>query len=162
MKPIHTVVMLALAVSAASAFAGPDWEVINHARQVGAQMHVASAASNATPHAMDEACAQMMRLMTESRSASSVPVASAEAALFGERAPDASATRTVIVRPGTKAIPVLAGETVGFHFGTASATWHFAAQSVGESVDLGMLFPDIPLAQGVWAYPRADQFNAGH
>ena len=166
MKSIQVAVMLALAGLTASAFAGPNWEVIDHARQASAQAHAAS------PQAMEADCAQMMKHMsgammqpaatTAAANVPGAPASHAASALFGERVHDARATTDVSVSPGVKAIPVSAGDSVRFNFGTTSATWHFAPQSGGEAVDLGLLFPDVPAAQGVWAYPRADRFDAGH
>lgn len=71
-------------------------------------------------------------------------------------------TRTVSVLPGMKAIPVQAGESVRFAFGSTSAAWNFAARPGATAVDLGLLFPDIPAAKGVWAYPNSGRLYSGH
>lgn len=75
-----------------------------------------------------------------SQSVEPAPV-SAQAALFGERAPETVVTRTVAVQPGMKAIPVEAGKSVRFAFGPTSAAWTFASRPGSTAVDLGLLFP---------------------
>jgi hypothetical protein len=163
MKPIQVVVMLALAGLTASAFAGPDWEAINRARQSSAQVHSAAVDMAANQQSMGKDCEQMMEHMPAGMANHGAMAAANRSAstLFGEPARNADATRAVIVQPGVKAIPVVSGETVRFDFGAKTAAWHFAPQSGGEAVDLGLLLPEIPSAQGVWVYPRADRTNAG-
>ena len=77
----------------------------------------------------------------------------AGAALFGERAAAMPVgSRTVVVVPGMKAVPVRAGETA----------WTFAARQGNSAVELSTLFPEIPAAKGVWAYPNGTGLYAGH
>ncbi|KDP88618.1 hypothetical protein CF70_029385 [Cupriavidus sp. SK-3] len=83
------------------------------------------------------------------------------AALFGERATAPAGARSVTIAPGMKAVPVSAGETVRFDFGSASAAWAFAARPGSSAVELSTLFPEIPAAKGVWAYPNGTNFYAG-
>ncbi|ANJ76387.1 hypothetical protein A9Y76_27695 (plasmid) [Ralstonia insidiosa] len=87
----------------------------------------------------------------------------AGAALFGERAAAMPVgSRTVVVVPGMKAVPVRAGETVRFDFGQSSTAWTFAARQGNSAVELSTLFPEIPAAKGVWAYPNGTGLYAGH
>ncbi|MGH7462769.1 MAG: CzcE family metal-binding protein, partial [Longimicrobiales bacterium] len=87
---------------------------------------------------------------------------SANAALFGAPAAGPEAPRAVSVLPGMNSIAVKSGEAVRFDFGTASATWTFAPRTGNTAVDLGMLFPDIPAAQGVWAHLNGSSIYGGH
>lgn len=191
MKSIQIVTALALASLTASAFAGPDWDAINRAR-ASAQKRHASAEAAAHQQSMSEDCAAMMEHMPANRaheskamagnmaatpqqvaampmptgmtgaSASAGATVGRAAALFGEPARETGVIRTVSVSPGMKAVPVEAGETVRFNFGPTSAAWTFAARPGFAAVDLGLLFPDVPAARGVWAYPNGSRLYQGH
>ncbi|VVE16831.1 CzcE family metal-binding protein [Pandoraea anhela] len=165
MKSIQIFVALALAGLTASAFAGPNWEVINQARQASAHAHLTAAAQVAGHASADETCAQMMKGMsghTMQPTTAANPANRDASALFGERVKDSDATTLVRVSAGDKAIPVVAGDSVLFDFGSTSAAWHFAPQSTGGAIRLGLLLPDVPAAQEIWVYPRASRLDAGH
>lgn len=192
MRTLHVITALAFASLTASAFAGPDWDVIQRARQASHSKPSATHEVAVDQRSMEEACQEMMKQMPMDQvhgeqsgmgammaapqlaaapmgagMAGAAPAAefartSARAALFGARASDATTTRTVVIQPGMEAIPVEAGESVRFAFGPTSAAWTFASRPGDTAVDLGLLFPDIPAAQGVWAYPNGSRLYSGH
>ncbi|MGY2491837.1 CzcE family metal-binding protein [Cupriavidus sp. CP313] len=90
------------------------------------------------------------------------PQTSSVAKLFGERASSVDGVREVRVSSQTKAIPVHAGETVRFDFGSTSAGWTFAARPGNTAVELVSLFPDITAARGVWIHQNGSNTFAGH
>lgn len=168
MKTIRILTTVTLVALSASAFAGPSWDAINRARATPQQQKVASA-GDAAEQAMCDHCMQMMgqmpaggASMREQMMHRSAGPSSSAAALFGERATAPAGARSVTIAPGMKAVPVRAGETVRFDFGSASAAWAFAARPGSSAVELSTLFPEIPAAKGVWAYPNGTNFYAGH
>ncbi len=169
MKAIRILTTVTFFALSASAFAGPNWEAINSARQAARQRTVASA-GDATEQAMRDHCAMMMGQMAADGAnmheqimpRSGGQPSSANAALFGEPVTAAAGSRTVVVAPGMKAIPVRSGETVRFDFGSAAAAWTFAARPGNSAVELSTLFPENPAARSVWAYPNGTNFYAGH
>jgi hypothetical protein len=169
MKAIQILTTATLAALSLSAFAGPNWDAINSARQAAQQRKVATAGDPAE-QAMHDHCAQMMGQMSSDGDKMHDQMMhrlggaprSANAPLFGERATTAVGARTVVIAPGMKAVPVLAGETVRFDFGQSSAAWTFAARPGSSAVELSMLFPEIPAAKGIWAYPNGTGMYAGH
>ncbi|QEZ48980.1 hypothetical protein D2917_32515 (plasmid) [Cupriavidus oxalaticus] len=168
MKAIRILTTVTLAALSASALAGPNWDVINSARLAAQPQRVASA-GDAAEQAMCDHCAQMMGQMPAGaidmhgqmmhRSAGQ---SSRAAALFGERATAPAGTRSVTITPGMKAVPVSAGETVRFDFGSTSAAWAFAMRPGNAAVELSTLFPEIPAAKGVWADLSGTNFYSGH
>lgn len=169
MKAIQILTTVTLAVLSASAFAGPNWDAINSARRAAQQQKVANA-DDAAGQAMCDHCAQMMGQMPaggtnmyeQMMHRSAGPLSSPAAALFGERATAPAGARPITIAPGMKAVPVSAGETVRFDFGSATAAWTFAARPGNSAIQLSTLFPEIPAAKGVWAYPNGTNFYAGH
>ncbi|MNT63258.1 hypothetical protein D3C72_2010580 [compost metagenome] len=87
---------------------------------------------------------------------------SSVAKLFGERSSSVDGVREVRVTSQTKAIPVHAGETVRFDFGSTSAGWTFAARPGNTAVELVSLFPDISAARGAWIHQNGSNAFAGH
>ncbi|AMR78390.1 hypothetical protein A2G96_11960 [Cupriavidus nantongensis] len=85
-----------------------------------------------------------------------------QATLFGSLAPANTAARAVTLAPGLKSVNVASGDTVTFRSGAQEATWTFAEFVQGKSVDLGVLFPAMPNAQGVRVYiERSKLFTGG-
>ena len=168
MKAIQVLSTITFAALSASAFAGPNWDAINSARKAAQQQRVASA-GDASDQAMRDHCAMMGQMSAtgdkmheQMMHQSDGQLSNANAALFGERAATSANSRTVAVVPGMKAVPVHAGETVRFDFGSSSATCTFAARPGNSAVELSTLFPEIPAAKGVWAYPNGTSLYAGH
>ncbi|MDF3834150.1 CzcE family metal-binding protein [Cupriavidus basilensis] len=94
--------------------------------------------------------------------AQSVTTLGPQAALFGSLAPANTAARAVTLAPGLKYVNVASGDTVTFRSGAQEATWTFAEFIHGKSVDLGVLFPAMPNAQGVRVYiERSKLYTAG-
>lgn len=69
---------------------------------------------------------------------------------FGNQAPEATATRTIVIKPDTKYVNVNAKETVKFQIGERSYTWKFGDNF--PSFELGRAFPADVLNQRVVAY----------
>ena len=169
MKAIQVLSAITFAALSASAFAGPNWDAINSARKAAQQQRVASA-GDASDQAMRDHCAMMGQMSAtgdkmhqQMMHRSDSQPSNAGAALFGERAAAMPVgSRTVVVVPGMKAVPVRAGETVRFDFGQCSTAWTFAARQGNSAVELSTLFPEIPAAKGVWAYPNGTGLYAGH
>ena len=85
-----------------------------------------------------------------------------QAAIFGSQVPAGTASRTVTVTPGMKYVNVASGDTVTFRSGEQEATWKFAESIRGTTVDLGILLPGMPNAQGVRVYiERSRLFTGG-
>ncbi len=85
-----------------------------------------------------------------------------DAALFGSQAPMSYATRTVALAPGMKYVNVDSGETVAFRAGGQTIAWTFAESVHGASIDLGLLLPAVPDAQGVRVFiDRSRLFSGG-
>lgn len=84
-----------------------------------------------------------------------------QAALFGSPSPASPAHRTITLAPGMKYVNVAAGDTVTFKSGDQQATWAFAELVHGGSVDLGLLLPGMPNAQGVRVYIERSQLFTG-
>lgn len=84
-----------------------------------------------------------------------------QAALFGSLAPTNTASRAVMLAPGLKSVNVASGDTVTFRSGAQEATWTFAEFVHGTSVDLGVLFPALPNAQGVGVYIERSKLYTG-
>lgn len=85
-----------------------------------------------------------------------------QAAIFGSQVPAGTASRTVALPPGMKYINVASGDTVTFRSGGQEATWRFAESIRGTTVDLGVLLPGMPNAQGVRVYvERSHLFTGG-
>ncbi|WP_454743653.1 CzcE family metal-binding protein [Cupriavidus necator] len=85
-----------------------------------------------------------------------------QAAIFGSQVPAGTASRTVALTSGMKYITVESGDTVTFRSGGQEATWKFAESIRGSSVDLGLILPGMPNAQGVRVYiDRSRLFTGG-
>ncbi|MGX6568669.1 CzcE family metal-binding protein [Cupriavidus necator] len=84
-----------------------------------------------------------------------------QAAIFGSQVPAGTASRTVAVTPGMKHVNVASGDTVTFRSGGQQATWKFAESIRGTTVDLGILLPGMPNAQGVRVYIERSQLFTG-
>ncbi|MGX6566961.1 CzcE family metal-binding protein [Cupriavidus necator] len=84
-----------------------------------------------------------------------------QAALFGSLAPANTAFRAVTLAPGLKSVNVDSGDTITFRSGAQEATWMFAEFIHGTSVDLGVLFPALPNAQGVRVYIERSKLYTG-
>ncbi|WP_367395253.1 CzcE family metal-binding protein [Cupriavidus sp. Agwp_2] len=84
-----------------------------------------------------------------------------QAALFGGLAPANTASRAVTLAAGLKSVNVASGDTVTFRSGAQEATWTFAEFIHGTSVDLGVLFPALPNAQGVRVYIERSKLYTG-
>lgn len=85
-----------------------------------------------------------------------------QAAIFGSQVPAGTAYRTVALTSGMKSINVASGDTVTFRSGGQEATWKFAESIRGTTVDLGILLPGMPNAQGVRVYiERSHLFTGG-
>lgn len=84
-----------------------------------------------------------------------------QAALFGSPAPANRAARAVTLGPGLQYVNVASGDTVTFKSGAQEATWTFAEFVQGKSIDLGVLFPALPHAQGVRVYIERSKLYTG-
>jgi len=88
--------------------------------------------------------------------------AGSQAAIFGSMVPASTASRTVALAPGMKYVNVASGETVTFKSGGQEATWKFAESIRGTSVDLGVMLPGMPNAQGVRVHIERSRLFTGH
>uniref|UniRef100_UPI003F49444E CzcE family metal-binding protein n=1 Tax=Cupriavidus taiwanensis TaxID=164546 RepID=UPI003F49444E len=88
--------------------------------------------------------------------------ADSQAAIFGGMVPASTASRTVALAPGMKYVNVASGETVTFKSGGQEATWKFAESIRGTSVDLGVMLPGMPNAQGVRVHIERSRLFTGH
>lgn len=84
-----------------------------------------------------------------------------QAAIFGSQVPAGTSSRTVAVTPGMKYVNVASGDTVTFRIGEQEATWNFTESIRGTTVDLGILLPGMPNAQGVRVYIARSQLFTG-
>ncbi|MGY2491315.1 CzcE family metal-binding protein [Cupriavidus sp. CP313] len=94
------------------------------------------------------------------QSASAVAVSKA-ATLFGSQAPAGTATRTVVLTPGMNSVRVNSGETVAFRVGEKAIEWTFIEALNGGSLELALLFPEAPQANGVYVYISPSQIFTG-
>ncbi|WP_367395194.1 CzcE family metal-binding protein [Cupriavidus sp. Agwp_2] len=84
------------------------------------------------------------------------------AALFGSPAPDALASRAIVLTPGMKSVTVASGETVAFKAGNRTVGWTFLEAIGGRSIEMNVIFPDLPEAKGVWIHiERSKLFTGG-
>ncbi|BDB29219.1 CzcE family metal-binding protein (plasmid) [Cupriavidus sp. P-10] len=88
--------------------------------------------------------------------------AGSQAAIFGGMVPASTASRTVALAPEMKYVNVASGETVTFKSGGQEATWKFAESIRGTSVDLGVMLPGMPNAQGVRVHIERSRLFTGH
>ena len=156
MKTLHIVTALAFASFTVSAFAGPDWDAIQRARQASHQQSSVTHTAGADQRSMEEACQEMMKQMPMGQ------LHQRPGGPLRRAAPDGPPTRTGGGKSGGKTGPGEAGESVRFAFGPTSATWAFASRPSFTAVNLGLLFPDISAARGVWAYPNGSRLYSGH
>ncbi|KDP87185.1 heavy metal resistance protein CzcE [Cupriavidus sp. SK-3] len=78
------------------------------------------------------------------------PLQPASAVLFGSAAPVDTATRTISLTPGMKYLRVDSGETIAFRAGSRTVGWTFTEAIGGRSsVELSVIFPDLPEAKGI-------------
>ncbi|WP_316149975.1 CzcE family metal-binding protein [Cupriavidus sp. BIC8F] len=118
-------------------------------------------------NAGDDVAQHVQRQAAEPAAAPAAGQASAtrvgsQAAIFGSQVAAGTASRTVAVTPGMKYINVASGDTVTFRSGEQEATWKFAESIRGTNVDLGVLLPGVPNAQGVRVYvDRSHLFTGG-
>lgn len=83
-------------------------------------------------------------------------------ALFGGPAPEPLASRTIVLTPGMKSVTVASGETVAFKAGNRTIGWTFLEAIGGRSVEMNVIFPDLPEAKGVWVHiERSTLFTGG-
>lgn len=125
--------------------AGDDW-----AQHV--QRQTAEQAGTPAPSAVPGAMAGSM---------SATPLGP-QAVLFGNSAPARTAPRAITLTPGLKYVNVASGDTVTFKSGAQETTWTFAEFTYGKFVDLGVLFPALPNAQGVRVYIERSRLYTGH
>lgn len=82
--------------------------------------------------------------------------------LFGSPVPDALVSRTIVLTPGMKSVTVASGETVAFKAGSRTVGWTFLEAIGGRSVEMNVIFPDLPEAKGVWVHiERSKLFTGG-
>ncbi|SCU74730.1 Heavy metal resistance protein CzcE [Cupriavidus necator] len=80
------------------------------------------------------------------------PLPASRAAFFGNVAAVETATRSITLRPGMRYVNVTSGETVAFRGGSKTVGWTFMGTYGGRSsVELSVLFPDLPEAKGITA-----------
>ena len=117
-------------------------------------------------NAGDDVAQHVQRQATESAAALETGPANAtsvgsQAAIFGSEVPAGTSYRTVALTPGMKYVSVASGATLTFRSGGQEATWKFAESIHGTTVDLGILLPGMPNAQGLRVYIERSQLFTG-
>lgn len=82
-------------------------------------------------------------------------------ALYGDPAPLAAATRTIVISPQTRFVNVRGGDIVRFEAGDKSFAWNFNGPLEIRSFDLQATAPAGLLDHSVMAYIIADLYRAG-
>ncbi|WP_367395237.1 CzcE family metal-binding protein [Cupriavidus sp. Agwp_2] len=83
------------------------------------------------------------------------------AALFGSPAPVPTASRSITLTPGMKYVKVDSGETVAFKTGSQTVAWTFLEAIHGTSVQMSVIFPDVPEARGIQVHIERSKFLTG-
>jgi hypothetical protein len=76
--------------------------------------------------------------------------------LYGDPAPIAAATRTIVITPDTKWVNVQGGEVIKFVVGDQSFAWNFFVGWLVSSFDLALVAPPGLLPHSVIAYVSPD------
>lgn len=72
--------------------------------------------------------------------------------LLGDAASESAAARTVMIKPNTKSVRVVGGETIKFVAGDKSFAWSFTGPATITSFDLNRIAPAGVLDHKVRAY----------
>lgn len=82
-------------------------------------------------------------------------------ALYGDPAPVAAATRTIVITPQTRYVNVTGGDIARFVIGESAFAWNFDGPLEIHSFDLRAAAPPGMLDHSVIAYITQDLYRAG-
>jgi hypothetical protein len=72
--------------------------------------------------------------------------------LLGDPVPTTNVDRTIVIRPDTKHVNVIGGETIKFVVGEKTFAWRFSGGVTAQSFDLTRIAPPGVLDHSVIAY----------